>query len=279
MPEYICVCCDFQTKIKTHYNRHLKTKKHQKKVENGLIQKSINLEPQIYPNPIEENHVDDEIVCEYCERSFSSLSHLSRHKKKSCKIKVEQEKQKKELAELKQMIKDERERHQLERENLHKHIDELIKKAGNTTNNTANITLNCYGHEDLSHITDDLKMELIKLPYGMVQKMIEYVHFSNKRPENWNIKLTNKKDKMIKVYRGNKWKYQDKDEVVSELIQTNYCRLDDFYENVASTDLPEPLNNRYKKFQEKFDGDDDNLKEKLMKESEMVILSENLKQK
>ena len=29
------------------------------------------------------------------------------------------------------------------RENLHKHIDELIKKAGNTTNNTANITLNC----------------------------------------------------------------------------------------------------------------------------------------
>ena len=69
MPEYICICCDFQTKIKTHY-RHLKTKKHQKKVENGLTQKSINLEPQIYPNPTEENHVDDEIVCEYCERSF-----------------------------------------------------------------------------------------------------------------------------------------------------------------------------------------------------------------
>ena len=31
MPEYICKCCDFQTKIKTHYIRHLKTKKHQKK--------------------------------------------------------------------------------------------------------------------------------------------------------------------------------------------------------------------------------------------------------
>ena len=113
----------------------------------------------------------------------------------------------------------------------------------------------------------------------MVQKMIEYVHFSNKRPENWNIKLTNKKDKMIKVYRGNKWKYQDKDEVVSELIQTNYCRLDDFYENFANNDLSEQINTRYKKFQEKFDGDDNELKDKLMKESEMVILSENLKQK
>ena len=109
--------------------------------------------------------------------------------------------------------------------------------------------------------------------------MIEHVHFSNKRPENWNIKLTNKKDKMIKVYKGKKWKYQDKDEVVSELIQTNYCRLDDFYENVAATDLPELINTRYKKFQEKFDEDDEELKDKLMKESEMVILSENLKQK
>ena len=33
-----------------------------------------------------------------------------------------------------------------------------------------------------------------------------------------------------------------------------------------------------KKFQEKFDGDDEDLKDKLMKESEMVLLSENLKQ-
>ena len=112
---------------------------------------------------------------------------------------MRKEQQKKELAELKQMFKEERERNKLERESylkerddLHKHIGELIKKAGNTTNNTANITLNCYGHEDLSHITEDLKMEWVKLPYGMVQKMIEHVHFSNKRPENWNIKLTNK---------------------------------------------------------------------------------------
>ena len=52
----------------------------------------------------------------------------------------------------------------------------------------------------IQNITDDLKMEWVKLPYGMVQKMIEHVHFSKKRPENWNIKLTNKKDKMIKVF-------------------------------------------------------------------------------
>lgn len=279
MPEYTCIECDFSTKIKTHYNRHLATKKHQKKIE-----KSINGGPPKDPQSSIKNieicpSVSiKEYICEYCDAIFTNSSHLSRHKRRSCKSKMEQEKQQKELDELKLIIKQEREKHQQERDSLHKHINELIKKAGNTTNNTANITLNCYGQEDLSHITDDLKMELIKLPYGMVQKMIEHVHFSNKRPENWNIKLTNKKDKLIKVYRGKKWKYADKDEVVSELIQTNYCRLDDFYENVASNDLTEPLNCRYKKFQEKFDGDDEELKDKLMKESEMVLLSENLKQ-
>lgn len=275
MPIYECKECNYQTKIKTHYTRHLNTKKHQNNIKDLKFD-----EPKKYPKNTKD------FVCEFCDKSFSTSSHLSRHKKKNCKLNQEQELQKQELAELKQMFKEERERNQIEREkyqeeryNLHKHINELIKKAGNTTNNTANITLNCYGHEDLSHISDDLKMEWVKLPYGMIQKMIEHVHFSNKRPENWNIKLTNKKDKMIKVFRGNKWKYQDKDEVVSELIQTNYCRLDDFYENFAINELPDSLNNRYRKFQTQFDDDDEDLKDKLMKESEMVLLSENLKKK
>ena len=283
MPIYACKECCYETKIKTHYTRHLNTNKHKIKCGKGIIN-----EPKTYPktaHKYEKNDTPKDFMCEYCENTYSTSSHLSRHRKK-CKLKLEQEHQKKELAELKQMFKEERERNKIEREtyqkervDLHQHIGELIKKAGNTTNNTANITLNCYGHEDLSHITEDLKMEWIKLPYGMVQKMIEHVHFSKKRPENWNIKLTNKKDKMIKVFRGNKWKYQDKDEVVSELIQTNYCRLDDFYENVAINELPNTINSRYKKFQTQFDEDDDELKEKLMKESEMVLLSENLKQK
>ena len=283
MPIYTCNECCYETKIKTHYTRHLNTNKHKIKCKNSII-----IEPETYPKTTYEYEKEaqlKEFMCEYCDKTYSTSSHLSRHRK-NCKLKVEQEHQKKELAELKQMFKEERERNQIEREtylkervDLHQHIGELIKKAGNTTNNTANITLNCYGHEDLSHITDDLKMEWVKLPYGMVQKMIEHVHFSKKRPENCNIKLTNKKDKMIRVFRGNKWKYQDKDEVVSELIQTNYCRLDDFYENIAINELPNTINSRYKKFQTQFDEDDNELKEKLMKESEMVLLSENLKQK
>ena len=61
---------------------------------------------------------------------------------------------------------------------LYKQIEELIKKAGNTTihhgstitNNTIN--LNSYGKEDLSHITDSFKTQLIKGPFKMIPKII-----------------------------------------------------------------------------------------------------------
>ena len=33
--EYQCVICDFSTKLKSNYNRHLKTKKHLNKLKNN----------------------------------------------------------------------------------------------------------------------------------------------------------------------------------------------------------------------------------------------------
>ena len=83
-------------------------------------------------------------------------------------------------------VKDELEK---EKKEFKKQISMLLEKVGNTTNNitnTQNIQLNSYGNEDLSHITDSLKTELIKLPFGMIPKMIEAVHFNDKRPEKKN---------------------------------------------------------------------------------------------
>ena len=49
-----------------------------------------------------------------------------------------------------------------------------IFTSTNIQSNISNtITLNSYGNEDLSHITDSLKNDLIKIPYEMIPKMIE----------------------------------------------------------------------------------------------------------
>ena len=47
---------------------------------------------------------------------------------------------------------------------------------------------------------------------------------NKKKPENKNIALTNKREKMIQVFRMRKWRFQDRFYVVDELIKNNYNR-------------------------------------------------------
>ena len=78
MPLYICKCCDYKTKIKPHYSRHLNTNKHKK---NNT--KSVNIEPKKYHKNTNLNESQNyNFICNYCDKTFSTSSHLSRHKKK-----------------------------------------------------------------------------------------------------------------------------------------------------------------------------------------------------
>ena len=58
MPLYVCKACQYETKIKTHYTRHLKTKKHITKCEKGII-----IEPKTYPKEetIYKEEINDKI--------------------------------------------------------------------------------------------------------------------------------------------------------------------------------------------------------------------------
>ena len=99
-----------------------------------------------------------------------------------------------------------------ERNELYKHIDKLLKKVGdtitnnNTENTSNNIQLNSYGNEDLSHITNKFKNNMLKIPYGAIPKLIEAVHFNPGKPENKNITFPNKKEKTIKIFSINLFK-------------------------------------------------------------------------
>jgi len=163
-----------------------------------------------------------------------------------------------------------------EKQTLYKQIEELIKKAGNTTihhgstitNNTIN--LNSYGKEDLSHITDSFKTQLIKGPFKMIPKMIEAVHFNENKPENNNITLPNKNGKYMKVFKSGKWIYCNKNDVMDELMENNYYILDSHYDDTGEG-LSNIQKKRYKKFKDKYD--DGNLDKETKEEINLILLN------
>ena len=291
MVQYKCELCNYITIRKSDYSRHLNTKKHLSKQniyrdesekKNNKDHKKTILGPFLSEKETILGPQKDHF-CEFCAKMFKNKTHLYRHQKHYCRI---ARKEQKEIIELKNEI----EENKKERNQLYQYIEKLIEKTGDTinienqtTNNQMNqmnqITLNTFGNEDISHITDSFKMQMLKLPYGMVQKMIEKVHFNKNKPENKNIALTNKRDKMVKVLHKNGWKYKDKDSTFDEIIKLNYYRLDDYYEEIAKEKLNENHNKRYKVFQKKFDEHNDHLMNQLKHETEMIILSDNLTKK
>ena len=287
MPLYSCECCGFSSKIKTHYNRHLETFKHLREFNKILIdpvtitndhkkstknhKKSQNDHKMITNQNLVINK-ETKHICIYCGHSFSSLSNKRRHEKYYCKKKNHEKTPKnheKTPKNHEKIVK------KLQKENLEfkKQINLLISKVGNTTNttNTTNITnniqLNNYGSEDLSHITDNYKTHLLKIPYAMIPKMIEAVHFNDKKPENKNIILANKKENKIKIFSNNKWIYKDKEDIITNLINGKYYLLEEHYD-IKNLNIEKYIN-----FKNEFDVDNKKIVAMMKKTCDLLLLN------
>ena len=282
---YSCECCIFSTNLKSNYKRHLKTKKHLDNIDNNVISmvktqkdpektqkdpQKTQKDPQKTqkdPQKTQSESTDEaKFFCDFCFVTFSSFAHKRRHELHRCK-------QNKHIA---HTIINEKNK-QIKK--LEKTVDKLIDKAGNTTinnikstqNQQQNIKLNNYGSEDLSHITDFFKTNLLSLPHGMIPKMIEAVHFNNDKPENKNILLPNKKDNKMKVFSGDKWVYKDKNETLNDLMDGKYFIMDTHYESICeTTDKNFTL---FKRFQELFDKRNKIIVEAQKKECELLLLN------
>ena len=278
MPLYICQLCNFNSKLKGDYNRHLKTKKHRNNCEStNEISKDLMVmnqnEPQMSQNEpqMNQNEPTKSHKCEYCDETFNTIPSKRRHELHRCKnnsnvsdsIIMKQEHQIKKL--------------EKQKKELMKQIEVLLTKVGNTTiNNTQNnnIQLNNYGNEDLSHITDKQKTQMLKIPYVMIQRLIEFVHFNDKKPENKNIMIVNKKDKYIKIFKDGKWIYKDKKETLEMLVDGKYFILDEHFNEIPDEDLSDIQRNRYLIFQNKYDSKDNELHKFLLDKTELFLLNQ-----
>ena len=161
-----------------------------------------------------------------------------------------------------------------EKKELYKQVSKLLDKVGDTTNIQNNLIMNNYGKEDLSHITDSLKTNLLNMPYCAIPKMIEAIHFNDEKPENKNIVLPNKKDNLVKVFQGDKWVYKNKSETITDLVDSKYTIIDDHYEDLDSREQVNPqVKTTFTKFRKFYEEGDAEMVEKLKRECELVLLN------
>ena len=275
MTIYECKCCNISTHLFGNYKRHLTTKKHTRNMYNNKpvevvltnTHKKNQKEPIMNQNEPKMNHSEKLFFCDFCDQTFKSMPSKRRHELHRCSNNTE-------VSLFKKLYKDA----QKEKMEYKKQIKMLINKVGNVTNttitNNSNIQLNSYGNEDLSHITDTMKSDMLKIPYGMIPKFIEAVHFNDEKPENKNILLTNKRDNKIKIFSGNKWIYKTKDDTINDLVDGKYFILDSHYDNIVDNLCKMNIDpKKYEEFRSKYDENDKELIEKIKAESELVLLN------
>jgi hypothetical protein len=298
---YDCELCIFNSNIKSHYERHLNTNKHidnmikygneeeklrgLKKKNTKEHKKNTKNSPKMpkrtqkehkkntkehKKNLIHEENIcsGDQIYCEYCDKEFKTRHIMLRHVRKHCKVKNgidEEDKLYKDLLATQSS-----------------HITKLIEKVGTPTTITTNIQniqnqqnnnkieLNCYGKEDLSMLTDNVKNKMIKGPFSMIPRALKMIYFNNKYPQNKTVKMINRKDNILQVHKKNGWEYVVKDDIINEMIDNTNYEIDTHYDNTTE-EFSNFANKTYKKFRELFDTQDDKLWQRIKRDVDLVL--------
>ena len=131
-------------------------------------------------------------------------------------------------------------------------------------------------NEDLSHISENFKNQMLKIPFVAIPKMIEEVHFSDKKPENKNIKLTNKKENYVKVYQGDKWIFKDKKSTIKQLMDDKYTIIDNHYKECKECKedpKPKHVEKQFDKFKEMYNEGDRDLHNEIRVDCELLLLN------
>ena len=94
---YKCDTCMFSSKIKTHYNRHLKTNKHLTNTDTSLIPMVMNtnehkkntnehkMNTNEHKKNTDEHDIENKYYCEFCLELFNTKPSKRRHQLHYCK--------------------------------------------------------------------------------------------------------------------------------------------------------------------------------------------------
>ncbi len=273
--KYYCEYCKYDAKVKSSYDKHIKTKKHLECIQN--VSKCIQMYPkndQMYPKCIHLKHseIENKFKCKYCNKSYRYSQGLSKHIRYTCKknkdedlqelVKLMNEQlneQKEVMRQIKDEMKYELYKRDKEIERRDKQIVKLSTKLQITNNNCIiqnnNIQLLNYRDTDLSHLSDNDYINSINRVNNCVKILTEKIHYNPKKPENMNIYISNLKNDYVTVYDNGQWVlkkgfddiYDHKEILLEEWLdkeQDKYPELrDKFEEYLNNKENDELLNN------------------------------------
>ena len=207
-------------------------------------------------------------MCEFCEKTFTRKTGLTKHLK-CCKYKkICENKKDNEIQELKEMVEK-----LLVETKGNTNITNNMNNSNNTTNNIINI--NNYGDENTKYITSDYILKLLKYkPAKAIPELIKHTHFNEEHPENQNIKITNKKEPYIKVLKNDKWELQDKEETITDLIDRQQIHLlDETVEKKIENNCSNTEKNNINRCSNLYNEENKEYMKKLYSESELIIIN------
>ena len=247
---------------------------------------------QYYDSHIESNKHKNRVstentklhICSICQKNFSYLSGLSRHRVKCKKIEVKEKPNidtlQKENDELRKRIEN--------LENNQKNATttkiekQIIEKQNNTTNNIENqtnniININCFGNENMDYITDKVILHCMSKIYGSIPLLIEKIHFDPEHPENNNIQIPNKKLPHAKIMNGKReWEIVQRKDAIEDMITKGYNLLDEtFQEN--GHELADNKQKHFRNFQAKYDEADKDTLKNIKDKVEMLVMNNSRK--
>ena len=214
---------------------------------------------------INEKTKNEHFSCEFCNRSYTRKSSLTRHQK-TCKVKnnliIENKELKKELKKTKIKF----ELHEKEIQELkdilnkqlkihHKTFQKMKNSLNNnivnsTINNNNNINIVELGNENLSNIiSNQNQIKILNKKFMSLQTLVKLVHCSDKYKQFHNCIITNLHSNTASKFdeKSGKFITVDKNKLLNDIIEYRKMDIEEFYDNNM-----DELDNKTKNYLEKF---------------------------